>query len=204
VGPPQENQGILPFSRPLILDESLKPRGPQTEPPKGQIIVYTGQGKGKTTAALGLMFRALGHAHQVAVVQFIKGKWPTGERKAAAEFLPELEFHVMGKGFTWDSDDLSQDRRMARSAWDKARQLIETGGHQVVILDEVTYVTNYGFVELREILSCLSNRPKNVSVVLTGRRAHPDLVAMADVVTEMQEIKHPFKSGTKAQKGLDF
>ncbi len=170
---------------------------------KGQIIVYTGQGKGKTTAALGLVFRAMGYGRKVGVVQFIKGKWPTGERRFAAS-LPTLDFYVMGKGFTWDSDDLAQDRALARKAWDKSKDLIQSGLYDVVILDEITYVINYGFVEIAEVVATLAAKPPGVSVILTGRKAHPTLLEIADVVTEMQEVKHPFKSGQRAQQGLDY
>jgi cob(I)alamin adenosyltransferase len=145
----------------------------------------------------------MGYGRKVGVVQFIKGKWPTGERRFAAS-LPNLDFYVMGKGFTWDSDDLSQDRALARKAWDKSKDLIQSGQYDVVILDEITYVINYGFVEVAEVVATLVARPQGVSVILTGRKAHPILLEIADVVTEMQEVKHPFKSGHKAQQGLDY
>jgi cob(I)alamin adenosyltransferase len=169
----------------------------------GLLLVYTGDGKGKTTAALGLVFRALGRGLPVAVVQFIKGKWKTGERMFA-EGLPGLTFLVMGLGFTWDSDDLSRDRAAAQAAWRQAADLIAAGQHQVVVLDELTYVINYGFVPLAEVLAALAARPPQVHVVVTGRNAAPELVAAADLVTEMRSLKHPFESGRKAQIGVDF
>jgi cob(I)alamin adenosyltransferase len=174
------------------------------ESPQGQVMVYTGQGKGKTTAALGLMVRALGQGLRVGVVQFIKGKWMTGERRTAAERFPEVPFKVMGKGFTWESDDLGQDRVLAQKAWEEARGMIQGGEYDVVILDEITYVLHYGFVALEEVLQTLSSRPSSVSVLLTGRRAPESLVNMADLVTEMLEVKHPFRKGQKAQRGLDY
>ena len=170
---------------------------------EGQIIVYTGNGKGKTTAALGLAWRALGRDLPVAVVQFVKGKWKTGER-IFAERLPGLVFAVMGRGFTWESDDLSRDRAAAEAAWAESRRLILAGEHAVVILDELTYVINYGFVPLDAVLATLAERPRHVSVAITGRNAPEPLVAVADVVTEMRSIKHPFDQGKKAVPGLDY
>ena len=175
-----------------------------SEPPApGLLIVYTGDGKGKTTAALGLVFRTLGRGWPVAVVQFIKGKWKTGER-LFAETLPNLTFRVMGLGFTWDSDDLSRDKAAAAAAWQEAARLIGEGQHTVVILDEITYALNYGFLSLDEVLTVLRDRPAHVHVALTGRNAPAALLEAADLVTEMRKLKHPFDSGRKAQLGIDF
>jgi cob(I)alamin adenosyltransferase len=170
---------------------------------KGLVIVYTGAGKGKTTAALGLAFRALGRGLPVAVVQFIKGKWKTGER-SFAERLPELTFDVMGLGFTWNSDDLSRDKTAAQAAWKRAQALVSSGDKSVVILDELTYALNYGFVDLAELLETLRARPRHVHVVITGRNAPDALTAAADLVTEMRSLKHPFEKGEKAQPGIDY
>jgi cob(I)alamin adenosyltransferase len=170
---------------------------------RGLLVVYTGKGKGKTTAALGIVFRALGRGLKVAVVQFIKGKWKTGER-TFAEKLPELTFLVMGLGFTWESDDISRDKEAARSAWQKAAEIIAAGQHTIVVLDELTYVISYDFVSLEEILAVLGARPSHVHVVITGRNAPDELVAMADLVTEMKSIKHPFEKGIPAKPGIDF
>ncbi len=170
---------------------------------KGLLLVYTGHGKGKTTAALGIVFRALGRGLKVAVVQFIKGKWKTGER-TYAETLPELTFLVMGRGFTWESDDLSRDKEAARKAWQEAAELIRGGEHAIVVLDELTYVVNYDFVALGEVLAVLRDRPPHVHVVVTGRNAPDEMVEMADLVTEMKSIKHPFERGIAAQPGIDF
>jgi cob(I)alamin adenosyltransferase len=169
----------------------------------GLVIVYTGQGKGKTTAALGLVFRALGRGLAVAVVQFIKGKWKTGER-LFAETLPNLTFLVMGRGFTWDSDDLSRDRAAAEAAWAESARLIAAGQHPVVVLDELTYVLNYGFVPIEAVLTALRERPPHVHVVITGRNAPAALLDAAQLVTDMQKVKHPFDGGRKAQPGVDF
>jgi cob(I)alamin adenosyltransferase len=170
---------------------------------RGLVVVYTGHGKGKTTAALGMVFRALGRGMRVAVVQFIKGKWKTGER-LFAETLPNLTFHVMGRGFTWDSDDLSNDKAAALAAWETARALITSGAHDIVILDEITYTFHYDFVPLGDVLAALRARPPHVHVVATGRNAPEELVALADLVTEMKPIKHPFEKGIAAQIGVDF
>jgi cob(I)alamin adenosyltransferase len=168
------------------------------------LLVYTGNGKGKTTAALGLVFRALGRQQRVAVVQFIKGKWKTGERMFA-DGLPGLTFRVMGQGFTWDSDDLSRDRRAAVAAWDESKALALSGAHDVVVLDELTFAINYGFVALDDVLPvCQAARAAGVHLVVTGRNAPEALVAAADLVTDMQPIKHPFQQGQRARPGIDY
>ena len=170
---------------------------------QGLLVVYTGHGKGKTTAALGAVFRALGRGLKVAVVQFIKGKWKTGER-VFAQRLPELTFLVMGEGFTWESDDLSKDRAAARKAWSTAAELINGGEHALVVLDEVTYAFHYDFLALDDVLAVLRARPPHVHVIATGRNAPQALCELADVVTEMSLVKHPFQSGRKAQIGIDY
>ncbi|HYQ00801.1 MAG TPA: cob(I)yrinic acid a,c-diamide adenosyltransferase [Polyangiaceae bacterium] len=169
----------------------------------GLLVVYTGHGKGKTTAALGMVFRALGRGLRVTVVQFIKGKWKTGER-AFAESLPQLRFLVMGLGFTWESDDISRDKAAARAAWAEARKEIRSGERELVVLDELTYAFHYGFLELDEVLETLRSRPAGVHVVVTGRDAPEALLAVADLVTEMKLVKHPFQRGEKARLGVDF
>lgn len=169
----------------------------------GLVIVYTGNGKGKTTAALGMVVRALGRGLSVCVVQFIKGKWKTGER-LFAENLPGLEFHVMGRGFTWESEDLSRDRAAARAAFQKSKESLASGKHALVVLDELTYCVNYGFLSVAEVVSALADRARGVHVVVTGRNAPAELVDLADLVTEMRVIKHPFERGVPAQLGVDF
>ncbi|XXY45211.1 cob(I)yrinic acid a,c-diamide adenosyltransferase [Sorangium sp. So ce269] len=177
--------------------------GAATAGRKGLVVVYTGHGKGKTTAALGMVFRALGRGMRVAVVQFIKGKWKTGER-LFAETLPGLTFLVMGRGFTWESDDLSRDKAAARAAFQEAAALIAGGEQDIVVLDEITYALHYGFVAEEELLAALRARPAHVHVVITGRNAPDALVELADLVTEMKSVKHPFEQGMKAQIGVDF
>jgi cob(I)alamin adenosyltransferase len=170
---------------------------------RGLLVVYTGHGKGKTTAALGMVFRSLGRGMHVTVVQFIKGKWKTGER-LFAETIPGLRFHVMGLGFTWDSDDLARDKAAAREAWDKARAEMASGERDLVVLDELTYTFLYDFLSLEEVLEAVRTRPPHVHVVVTGRNAPDALLEAADLVTEMKLVKHPFQAGEKAQMGVDF
>ncbi|MBU1140109.1 MAG: cob(I)yrinic acid a,c-diamide adenosyltransferase [Proteobacteria bacterium] len=171
---------------------------------KGLVAVFTGNGKGKTTASLGLAFRALGHGQRVCIIQFIKGSWEYGEIVAAKKFSPLLDFHVMGRGFTWKSDDLEKDKAAALEAWKFAKEVIEENRYALVILDELTYLPHYGMLAEEEILTALANKPKGLHVVITGRYATQKLINAADLVTEMTEVKHPFKSGVKAQKGFEF
>jgi cob(I)alamin adenosyltransferase len=175
----------------------------KTQDQKGMVIVYTGHGKGKTTAALGLAWRAMGQGLKVAIMQYIKGKWRTGER-LFAETLPGLEFRVMGLGFTWESDDISKDKAAAVAAWKDSKDFIQAGVHDVIILDEITYVINFGFIELEDVLTTLKARPPHVSVVITGRNAPQEIQDLADLVTEMAVVKHPYTAGRKALRGIDF
>ena len=170
---------------------------------QGLVIVYTGPGKGKTTAAFGMAFRALGRNMKVGIVQFIKGKWPTGERKFA-ETLPGIDMFVMGKGFTWESDDISQDKRAAQAAWQKSAELIIQGQHPIVILDEITYAINYGFIEEGDVCRILQDRPPHVTVVITGRNAPSKIIELADLISDIQAVKHPYKKGKPALMGVDY
>ncbi len=169
----------------------------------GLLIVYTGDGKGKTTAALGLVFRALGRGVAVAVVQFIKGKRETGERLFSAT-LPQLTFVTMGEGFTREGDDPEPHARAARAAWGRAQELLAGGTHRVVVLDELTHALRLGFLPLAEVLAVLAARPAGITVVVTGRGAPPELVEAADLVTEMRSVKHPFDQGARALPGIDY
>ncbi|WP_267313993.1 MULTISPECIES: cob(I)yrinic acid a,c-diamide adenosyltransferase [Desulfosediminicola] len=175
---------------------------------EGLFAIHTGNGKGKTTAALGLVFRALGHGQKVSVIQFIKGSWRTGEQKFA-EVLSNsqpglLDFQVCGKGFTWKSDNIEEDTALAREAWQRAAEIIAAGEHQLVILDELTYLVKYKMVVEDEILDAILSRPEHVHVVVTGRHAPNSFIDAADLVTEMENTRHPYSSGIKAQKGFDF
>jgi cob(I)alamin adenosyltransferase len=171
---------------------------------KGLIIVNTGYGKGKTTAALGIAFRTLGHGLPVCIIQFIKGTWKYGELYSAERFADLLEFHVVGKGFTWKSKDLESDRQTALEGWELAKAKIKEGRHSLVILDEFTYALNFKMVEKEEAIAFLKHKPEEIHVMVTGRDAPPALVEIADLVTDMRELKHPFRSGITAQKGVEF
>ena len=171
---------------------------------KGLVAVFTGNGKGKTTSSLGLAFRALGHGHKVCIIQFIKGSWKYGELDAAKYFPELLDFHVMGRGFTWKSDDLEKDKEVAREAWEFAKKVISENEYAMVILDELTYLPHYNIIDEQEILTVLEQKPKEQHIVITGRYASDKLIALADLVTEMKEVKHPYKNGIKAQKGFEF
>ena len=171
---------------------------------KGLLIVNTGDGKGKTTAALGLAMRAAGHGLKVCFIQFIKGSWKYGELDAVKKFSDTIDFHVMGKGFTWKSDDLEKDRAAARDAWGLAQAAMTGDQYQLVVLDEFTYLLMYNMVDLEPVMEALAARPKGLHVVVTGRAAPPALIEAADLVTEMQPVKHPLQAGVKAQKGIEF
>ena len=171
---------------------------------KGVIVVYTGNGKGKTTAALGLVFRALGRRYRVAMVQFIKGKWKTGEAAMAKELAGRIDFFSLGDGFTWITQSYEQDVASAREAWVKCLELLVDERYQIVIFDELSYVIKYNFLSVAEVLEGLKRKPAQTHVIITGRDASPELIEAADLVTEMQEIKHPYRSGIKAQPGIDY
>ena len=175
-----------------------------TDNSRGLLMVFTGNGKGKTTAALGMAFRALGHGQRVAVVQFIKGSWQYGEMEAAKRFSDLLEFHVTGQGFTWKSDDLDKDVQLARQGWELAAGLIRENRHHLIILDELTYLIRYRMVAEEEILAALTGRADSLHVAGTGRDASPGLIEAADLVTEMREIKHPYQQGIRAQPGIEY
>ena len=179
------------------------PSKPPKIAPRGLVAVNTGDGKGKTTAALGVVFRALGRGMRCGVVQFIKGKWETGEHKFALT-LPQLTFHVMGLGFTWESDDLDKDKRAAQAAWAQAAEMILGGLYRIIVLDEITYTFHHGWLTPQEVLDVLKRRPKQVHVILTGRRCPSELTEYADLVSVIQNEKHPFSKGMAAQIGMDF
>jgi cob(I)alamin adenosyltransferase len=172
---------------------------------KGLLMVFTGNGKGKTTSALGMALRSAGHGLKVCVIQFIKGSWKYGEIDAMKRFDAEIDFHVMGRGFTFKSDDIQKDRTMAQDAWEFAQLAIFSGKYHLVILDEFTYPINYGIVEIAPVLEVLAQKPDRVHVAITGRDAPYSIIEAADLVTEMREVKHPFKTaGIIAQKGIEF
>ena len=169
---------------------------------KGLIIVNTGNGKGKTTAAMGTAMRACGYGMKVLMLQFFKGKWDTGEYKSA----PKVGFEIrpMGQGFTWLSKDIEVDKRLVREAWEIATACIQSGTYDLVILDEINYALHYEYLPLESVVTFLKNKPAKLHVILTGREAKPEIIEIADLVTEMKLIKHPFDSGIMAQKGIEF
>lgn len=174
--------------------------------PTGLIIVHTGTGKGKTTAALGLALRAAGYGFRTLMIQFIKGTWRYGELDAADMLAPLVDIVPMGKGFIrMDQGGPSdEDRKAVTEAWDFAKARIQSGGYEMIILDEITYVMDYGLLEVKDVLEVLRTKPKTLHLVLTGRNAPPEIIEAADLVTEMKEIKHPYQQGVKAQKGIEF
>ncbi len=171
---------------------------------KGLIILNTGNGKGKTTAAFGLALRAAGHGEKVCIIQFIKGHRETGEHKAFDLYKESIDFYTLGRGFTWKSNDIEQDIKAAGRAWDFAVETINSNNHFMVILDELTYLIKYGIISESLVLNTLVNKPFEMHVIITGRDATAALIGAADLATEMREIAHPYKSGVKAQAGIEF
>ena len=171
---------------------------------RGLLIVHTGAGKGKSTAAFGMVLRCLGHGMRVGIVQFVKGAWGTGERDVLARFPDLVTCRAMGEGFTWDTQDRARDIAAARAAWDMAKAMIADPSYRMVLLDELNIVLRYDYLPLDEVLEVLRTKPADKHVVVTGRNAREELIALADLVTEMTEIKHPFRSGVKAQAGVEF
>ena len=176
---------------------------------KGLLIVHTGKGKGKSTAAFGLVVRAVGNGMKVGVVQYVKGKWQTGERGVLEKFPEQVEIRTMSEGFTWETQDRARDIRAARNAWEVSKRMIEASRgddpeYDMVLLDELNIVLRYGYLDLREVVEFLSSKPEMLHVIVTGRNAKPELLEAADLVTEMTMVKHPFRAGVKAQKGIEF
>lgn len=171
---------------------------------KGVLLVHTGPGKGKSTAAFGLVLRALGHGWRVGVVQFIKGAWQTGERDALERFGDQISWHTMGEGFTWETQDKARDIAAATRAWAKAKELMDDPSVRLLILDELNIALRYDYLPLDDVLETLRTRRPDLHVVVTGRNAKPELIALADGVTEMGAVKHHFAAGIKAQEGIEF
>lgn len=171
---------------------------------KGLLIVHTGPGKGKTTAAFGLALRMLGHGRRVGVVQFVKGAWHSGEKDAFARFGDQVAWHAMGEGFTWETQDLARDIQAARAAWAKARELMADESIALIVLDEINIALRYDYLPLDEVVAALAMRRPGLHVVVTGRNAKPALIEAADLVTEFSAVKHHFSAGVKAQQGIEF
>ncbi len=171
---------------------------------RGLLIVHTGKGKGKSTAAFGMVFRHIGHGMRAGVIQFVKGAWGTGERTVLEKFPELVTIKAMGEGFTWETQDINRDIAHARAGWEEAKRMIADPSYKMVMLDELNIVLRYDYLPLAEVLEVLKNRPADKHIVVTGRNAKEELVEIADLVTEMELIKHPFRSGVKAQAGIEF
>jgi cob(I)alamin adenosyltransferase len=171
---------------------------------RGLLIVHTGKGKGKSTAAFGMVFRHIGHGMRAGVIQFVKGAWGTGERTVLEKFPELVTIKAMGEGFTWETQDINRDIAHARAGWEEAKRMIADPSYKMVMLDELNIVLRYDYLPLAEVLEVLKNRPSDKHIVVTGRNAKEELIEIADLVTEMELIKHPFRSGVKAQAGIEF
>ena len=172
---------------------------------KGLVIVHTGKGKGKSTAAFGMAFRSLGHGHKIAVIQFVKGAWNSGEKVMLEKFADQVTIKAMGEGFTWETQDRQKDIDNAEAAWAAAKEAILDPENQFVLLDELNIVLRYDYLPIEDVVNFLQNeKPDDTHVVITGRNAKDELIEVADLVTEMTLIKHPFRSGVKAQEGIEF
>ena len=175
-----------------------------TDPDRALVLVHTGDGKGKSSSAFGVIVRTLGWGKTVGVVQFIKGKWITGERQFFEKLDPPVEWHTMGDGFTWDTQDKDQDTKAAVAAFAKGCEMMSSGDFDLIVLDEINIALRYDYLDVQKVIAGLEARADRTSVILTGRTAKQVLMDYADLVSEMVEVKHPFKSGIKAQRGIDF
>ena len=171
---------------------------------RGLVIVHTGKGKGKSTAAFGMVFRSLGHGFNVGVVQFVKGAWETGERDVLEKFSDQVTIKAMGEGFTWETQDRQRDIDSARAAWEEAKLMIANPDIKMVLCDELNIVLRYDYLPVEEVVEVLKNNPEDKHVIITGRNAKDEVIEVADLVTEMELIKHPFRGGVKAQAGVEF
>ncbi|MEA5498562.1 MAG: cob(I)yrinic acid a,c-diamide adenosyltransferase [Limnoraphis robusta] len=177
----------------------------QASQTKGLIIVHTGNGKGKTTAALGMVMRSLGHGYRVGIIQFIKGAWEPAEKAVFSRWSDQLEFHAMGEGFTWETQDRDRDIEKAQQAWEMGLSFIRNAEFKLVLLDEINVVIKLGYLTVETVLAGLAEKPEDTHVILTGRGAPPALIERADLVTEMTLVKHPFREqGVKAQPGIEY
>lgn len=184
--------------------EVRKKRAEGSDPGRGLVLVHTGDGKGKSSSAFGVIARALGWGHRVGVVQFIKGNWKTGERQFFERFPEQVDWRTMGEGFTWDTQDRARDAAVAAHAFAAAREMLVSEHYDLVVLDEINVVMSYGYLGAATVLEGLGARAERTSVILTGRGALSEITDRADLVTEMREVKHPFAAGIKAQRGIDY
>ena len=171
---------------------------------KGLLMVHTGKGKGKSTAAFGMVMRSIGHGFRTGIVQFVKGRWDTGERSVLGRFPELVTFKAMGEGFTWETQDRARDIAAARAAWTQAQAMMADPSYRMVLLDELNIVLRYDYLPVAEVVAVLTARRPDLHVIVTGRNAPDDLIAAADLVTEMALVKHPFREGVKAQAGIEF
>lgn len=197
----EERHKAKMVKRKAVQDAEVKEK---TTAEKGLLIVNTGPGKGKSTAAFGLALRMLGYGRRVGVVQFVKGAWHSGEKDALATFGDKVAWHTMGEGFTWETQDLKRDIAAAERAWAKAQDLLADPSFGLIILDELNIALRYDYLDLDAVVAALKARRENLHVVVTGRNAKPALVEAADLVTEMGQVKHHFAAGVKAQQGIEF
>src|SRR5947209_4088563 len=190
------------FDPEATIEQTVLPSEPKKR--HGLIIVNTGDGKGKTTAALGLAFRALGNGFTVFMVQFIKGKWKTGEKKMADRLAPEFEIRPMGDGFTWDTRNPEQDIATTLKIWEVCKKAVNSGKYDIVIMDEINVVMKLGYLDPAPVVEFLKARDPRQHVILTGRGAPPSIIDAADLVSEVVPIKHPYRAGVRAQRGIEF
>ena len=183
-----------------IIDEKIKKANKE----QGVIVITTGNGKGKSSSGFGMVARALGHGMKVGIVQFIKGAMSTGEESFFRRFPDEVEYHVMGDGFTWNTQDREQDVKTATLAWEKAKHMLNDDSYDLILLDELNIVLKYQYLPIEDVIKDLQSRPEMQHVVITGRAAKDELIEIADTVTEMKDVKHAFRSGIKAQKGVEL
>ena len=183
-----------------IIDEKVK----KADKEKGVIVITTGNGKGKSSSGFGMVARALGHGMKVGIVQFIKGAMSTGEESFFRRFPDEIEYHVMGDGFTWNTQDREKDIKTASLAWQQAKRMLNDSSYDLILLDELNIVLKYQYLAIEDVITDLQSRPDMQHVVITGRAAKDELIEIADTVTEMNDVKHAFRSGIKAQKGIEL
>ncbi|CAI1003065.1 Cob(I)yrinic acid a,c-diamide adenosyltransferase [Serratia fonticola] len=184
------------------LKEQVDARIAAAQETRGLLLVFTGNGKGKTTAAFGTVTRAVGHGMKAGVIQFIKGQWPNGEKNLLQQH--GVEFQVMATGFTWETQDRESDTAACQAVWQHGKRMLADSSLDLVLMDELTYMVTYGYLELSEVLEALEQRPAHQTVIITGRGCHRDLLELADTVTEMRPVKHAFEAGIKAQQGIDW
>jgi cob(I)alamin adenosyltransferase len=197
-----QNESHAEAMRALKAEQARKLAGKREG--EGLLLVHTGDGKGKSSAAFGMVARSLGWGHRVGVVQYIKGAWATGEQQFFARFPDQVRFEVMGEGFTWDTQDRTRDIEKVRAAWDLSVEIMSDPALDLVVLDELNIALGFDYIGIDEVVAWLKQRPRDKSVCITGRGAKPELIAIADLVTEMTLVKHPFDAGVKAQKGVDY